>query len=60
MSQEDRDRPALSEDELNKLNAVSEYRARGLTGANGEHPMLMKALQAASIIAAEAEGLSTV
>ncbi|HJT65959.1 MAG TPA: glycosyltransferase family 39 protein [Pyrinomonadaceae bacterium] len=43
----------LSEDELNKLNAVADYRARGLTGANGEHPMLMKALQAASIIAAE-------
>jgi hypothetical protein len=43
----------LSEDELNKLNAVADYRAHGLTGANGEHPMLMKALQAASIIAAE-------
>ena len=43
----------LSEDELNKLTAVSEYRTRGLTGTNGEHPMLMKALQAASIIAAE-------
>lgn len=43
----------LSEDELNKLNAVAEYRTRGLTGANGEHPMLMKALQAASIILTE-------
>ena len=43
----------LSEDELNKLNAVADYRTNGLTGANGEHPMLMKALQAASIIAAE-------
>lgn len=43
----------LSEDELNKLTAVADYRAHGLTGANGEHPMLMKALQAASIIAAE-------
>ena len=43
----------LSEDELNKLNAVADYRASGLTGANGEHPMLMKALQAASIIIAE-------
>jgi len=43
----------LGEDELNKLNAVADYRAHGLTGANGEHPMLMKALQAASIIAAE-------
>ena len=43
----------LSEDELNKLAAVADYRANGLTGANGEHPMLMKALQAASIIVAE-------
>ena len=43
----------LSEDELNKLNAVADYRAHGLTGANGEHPMLMKALQACSIIIAE-------
>lgn len=43
----------LSEDELNKLSAVADYRANGLTGANGEHPMLMKALQAVSIIVAE-------
>ena len=43
----------LSEDELNKLNAVADYRAHGLTGANGEHPMLMKAFQTASIILAE-------
>ena len=43
----------LSEDELNKLNAVADYRVNGLTGANGEHPMLMKALQAATIILAE-------
>lgn len=43
----------LSEDELNKLNAVADYRARGLTGTNGEHPMLMKALQAGTIILAE-------
>ena len=43
----------LSEDELNKLSAVADYRAHGLTGANGEHPMLMKAFQAASIIIAE-------
>ena len=43
----------LGEDELNKLNAVADYRAHGLTGANGEHPMLMKAFQAASIILAE-------
>ncbi|MEN3329728.1 MAG: Dolichyl-phosphate-mannose-protein mannosyltransferase [Acidobacteriota bacterium] len=43
----------LSEDELNKLNAVADYRAHGLTGANGEHPMLMKACQTATIILAE-------
>ena len=43
----------LSEDELNKLSAVADYRSHGLTGANGEHPMLMKAFQAASIILAE-------
>ena len=43
----------LGEDELNKLNAVADYRTNGLTGANGEHPMLMKALQATSIILAE-------
>jgi hypothetical protein len=43
----------LSEDELNKLNAVADYRAHGLTGANGEHPMLMKALQAGTIMLAE-------
>jgi 4-amino-4-deoxy-L-arabinose transferase-like glycosyltransferase len=43
----------LSEDELNKLNAVNEYRAQGLTSANGEHPLLMKALLTVSVIAAE-------
>ncbi len=43
----------LSEDELNKLNAVAEWRTKGLTGSNGEHPMLMKALQTASIIIVE-------
>jgi hypothetical protein len=43
----------LSEDELNKLNAVADYRAHGLTAANSEHPMLMKALQTASIFLAE-------
>ena len=43
----------LSEDELNKLSAVADYRAHGLTGANGEHPMLMKAFQAGAIILAE-------
>jgi len=43
----------LSEDELNKLNAVADYRAHGLSSANGEHPFLMKALLVASVIAAE-------
>jgi predicted membrane-bound dolichyl-phosphate-mannose-protein mannosyltransferase len=43
----------LSDDELNKLNAVSDYRAHGLTSANGEHPLLMKALMTTSVIAAE-------
>lgn len=43
----------LSEDELNKLRAVAEYRTRGLTSTNGEHPFLMKALMTASIVAAE-------
>jgi hypothetical protein len=40
----------LSDDELNKLNAVTEYRTQGLTGANGEHPFLMKALLTVSVI----------
>jgi hypothetical protein len=43
----------LSEDELNKLHAVADYRARGLTAANGEHPMLMKALLTMSVVASE-------
>lgn len=43
----------LSEDELNKLNAVTEYRSQGPTSANGEHPLLMKALLTVSVIAAE-------
>lgn len=43
----------LSEDELNKLTAVSDYRAHGLTSANGEHPFLMKALLAVSVVGAE-------
>jgi len=43
----------LSEDELNKLHAVADYRANGLTGANGEHPMLMKALHVESIMLTE-------
>ena len=43
----------VSEDELNKLNAVTDYRQNGLTAANGEHPFLMKALQTASLYLAE-------
>src|SRR5262249_27975753 len=43
----------LSEDELNKLQAVEDYRQNGLTAANGEHPLLMKALQTASIFLSE-------
>ena len=43
----------LSEDELNKLNTVADYRKNGLTGSNGEHPLLMKAMQVASIVLVE-------
>lgn len=43
----------LSEDELNKLRAVEDYRAHGLTAANGEHPMLMKAMLTVSVVIAE-------
>ncbi|HYY55863.1 MAG TPA: glycosyltransferase family 39 protein, partial [Pyrinomonadaceae bacterium] len=50
----------LSEDELNKLHAVEDYRARGLTASNGEHPMLMKALLTASVVAAESWNSSRV
>lgn len=41
---------SLSEDELNKLQTVAEYREKGLTGRNGEHPFLMKGLQTLSVI----------
>jgi hypothetical protein len=47
------DAEGLSEDELNKLRAVSDYRTKGLTSTNGEHPFLMKALMTASVVAAE-------
>jgi predicted membrane-bound dolichyl-phosphate-mannose-protein mannosyltransferase len=43
----------LSDDELNKLTTINEYRTRGLTGSNGEHPFLMKALLGVSVISAE-------
>jgi hypothetical protein len=47
------DSEGLSDDELNKLNAVTDYRVHGLTSANGEHPLLMKAVMTTSVIAAE-------
>src|SRR6266542_271048 len=43
----------LSEDELNKLQAVADYREHGLTSANSEHPLLMKALQTGSLVLAD-------
>lgn len=43
----------LSEDELNKFQAVSDYREHGITSANGEHPFLMKALLTGSIVFAD-------
>ncbi len=43
----------LSEDELNKLQAVGDYRANGLTAANSEHPLLMKALQTVTVSLAD-------
>ncbi|MBC8032139.1 MAG: glycosyltransferase family 39 protein [Pyrinomonadaceae bacterium] len=43
----------LSEDELNKLQAVGDYRAHGLTSANSEHPLLMKALLTGSLVVAD-------
>ncbi len=44
---------SLGEDELNKLETVSEYRENGLSGKNGEHPFLMKGLQTVSVAASE-------
>lgn len=49
----------LADDELNKLEAAMEYRAHGLTGANGEHPFLMKAVITLSVVAAERWNSST-
>jgi hypothetical protein len=44
----------LSDDELNKLNAVSDYRAAHRpTSANGEHPFVMKAMATVSVMAAD-------
>ncbi len=44
---------SLSEDELNKLETVQEYRTNGLSGKNGEHPFLMKGMQTVSVSAAD-------
>lgn len=44
---------SLSEDELNKLQTVADYRENGLSGRNGEHPFLMKGLQTISFIIAD-------
>jgi hypothetical protein len=44
---------SLADDELNKLEATADYRAHGLTAANGEHPFLMKAAITASVVGAE-------
>ena len=43
----------LSEDELNKLEAVTDYREHGLTSANSEHPFLMKAFLTCSVVFAD-------
>jgi hypothetical protein len=43
----------LSEDELNKLIAVNDYRQHGLTSANSEHPLLMKGVLTVSVILSE-------
>lgn len=44
---------SLSEDELNKLQTVHDYRTNGLSGRNGEHPFLMKGMQTVSIAVSE-------
>ncbi|HKO99288.1 MAG TPA: glycosyltransferase family 39 protein [Pyrinomonadaceae bacterium] len=43
----------FGEDELNKLQAVGDYRAHGLTAANSEHPLFMKALQTVTVTLAD-------
>ena len=43
----------FADDELNKLEAVTDYRAHGITPNNAEHPFLMKAAIAAFVIASE-------
>ena len=44
---------SLGEDEWKKLESVEDYRAHGLTGANGEHPLLLKGMLTISVSAAE-------
>lgn len=44
---------SLGEDEWKKLQTVEDYRAHGLTGANGEHPLLLKGMLTISVFAAE-------
>ncbi|MFL6467644.1 MAG: ArnT family glycosyltransferase [Pyrinomonadaceae bacterium] len=44
---------SLGEDEWKKLESVEDYRAHGLTGANGEHPLLLKGMLTISVVAAE-------
>lgn len=45
---------SLGEDEWKKLQTVEDYRANGLTGANGEHPFLLKGILTLSVSAADA------
>src|SRR5215213_5186868 len=44
---------SLGEDEWKKLESVEDYRAHGLTGANGEHPLLLKGMLTISVSLAE-------
>ena len=44
---------SLGEDEWKKLESVEDYRSHGLTGANGEHPLLLKGMLTISVSAAE-------
>ncbi|MBV9216498.1 MAG: phospholipid carrier-dependent glycosyltransferase [Acidobacteria bacterium] len=44
---------SLGEDEFKKLMTVEEYRADGLSGANGEHPFLLKGLLTLGVAAAD-------
>lgn len=44
---------SLGEDEWKKLQTVEEYRSNGLTGANGEHPFLLKGILTLGVSAAD-------